>query len=325
MIRKRKGKYVVLSHDGKRSFGEYETEAQAKKRLAQVHYFKHLHEDKGQVNCMDITKVLSYLKEELKDIPAVSGNIHYTSLESLYYILQSGLKGQLGGYKIRTPKTKKDDMELSTVRNSHKITQDEKNSLSDGAGSDEVKIELFTDRILAAHRGTRKAPLAELPISHKKYLERKKEEFKQHYGIEPPQLFKTEDALKKPNVAASMYDAREWVDENIKTADLRLKERAIDDVYWYNKYLKEYYNFLSKREREERFILKSNIPVNPDFMKIIITADKEWFAAWEEEFLSEVAENYLKLIDKHYEVFVDNKKFREFRNYLRYLVKGQNQ
>ena len=304
MIRKRKGKYVVLSHDGKRSFGEYETEAQAKKRLAQVHYFKHLHEDKGQVNCMDITNVLSYLKEELKDIPAVSGNIHYTSLESLYYILQSGLKGQLGGYKIRTPKTKKDDMELSTVRNSHKITQDEKNSLSDGAGSDEVKIELFTDRILAAHRGTRKVPLAELPISHKKYLERKKEEFKQHYGIEPPQLFKTEDALKKPNVAASMYDAREWVDENIKTANLRLKERAIDD---------------------ERFILKSNIPVNPDFMEIIITADKEWFAAWEEEFLSEVAENYLKLIDKHYEVFVDNKKFREFRNYLRDLVKGQNQ
>ena len=85
MIRKRKGKYVVLSHDGKRSFGEYETEAQAKKRLAQVHYFKHLHEDKGQVNCMDITKVLSYLKEELKDIPAVSGNIHYTSLESVTF------------------------------------------------------------------------------------------------------------------------------------------------------------------------------------------------------------------------------------------------
>jgi len=64
MIRKRKGKYVVLSHDGKRSFGTYDTEAQAKKRLAQVHYFKYLHEDKGQVNGMDITKVLSYLKEE---------------------------------------------------------------------------------------------------------------------------------------------------------------------------------------------------------------------------------------------------------------------
>lgn len=324
MIRKRKGKYVVLSHDGKRSFGEYETEAQAKKRLAQVHYFKHLHEDKGQVNCMDITKVLSYLKEELKDIPANPDNIHYTNLEGLYYILQTGLKGQLGGYKTRSQKTKPYDMELSTVRNSHKITQNEKIGLSDAAGSDEVKIELFTDRIRAAHRGTRKVPLAELPISQKEYLERKEKEFKQNYGMDPPRLFKTEDALKKPNVAASMLDAREWADKNIKTANLRLKERAIDDVYWYNKYLKEYYSFLLKREREERFILKNNIPVNPDFMRITITADKELLFKWEEEFLSEVAKNYLRLIDKHYEVFVDNKKFREFRNYLRDLVKGQN-
>ncbi|MBI2053561.1 MAG: hypothetical protein HYT41_02350 [Candidatus Sungbacteria bacterium] len=42
MIKKIKGKYVVLSESTGRSFGTYRTLAEAKKRLRQVEFFKHL-------------------------------------------------------------------------------------------------------------------------------------------------------------------------------------------------------------------------------------------------------------------------------------------
>jgi len=44
MIRKIKGKFVVLSEKTGRRFGSYKTLAEAKKRLRQVEFFKHLAE-----------------------------------------------------------------------------------------------------------------------------------------------------------------------------------------------------------------------------------------------------------------------------------------
>jgi len=41
MIRKRGGKYVVLSEKTGRSFGSYKTKGEAEKRLRQVEFFKH--------------------------------------------------------------------------------------------------------------------------------------------------------------------------------------------------------------------------------------------------------------------------------------------
>jgi hypothetical protein len=41
MIKKRGGKYVVLSEKTGRSFGSYDTKAEAEKRLRQVEFFKH--------------------------------------------------------------------------------------------------------------------------------------------------------------------------------------------------------------------------------------------------------------------------------------------
>ena len=41
MIRKIKGKYVVLSKTTGRSFGSYRTLAEAKTRLRQIEFFKH--------------------------------------------------------------------------------------------------------------------------------------------------------------------------------------------------------------------------------------------------------------------------------------------
>jgi hypothetical protein len=42
MIRKIKGKYVVLSEKTGRQFGTYRTLKEAKRRLRQIEFFKHL-------------------------------------------------------------------------------------------------------------------------------------------------------------------------------------------------------------------------------------------------------------------------------------------
>lgn len=42
MIKKIKGKYVVLSEHTGRKFGTYKTKSEAAKRLRQVEFFKHL-------------------------------------------------------------------------------------------------------------------------------------------------------------------------------------------------------------------------------------------------------------------------------------------
>lgn len=41
MIKKVRGKYVVMSEKTGRSFGTYKTLAEAKKRLRQIEFFKH--------------------------------------------------------------------------------------------------------------------------------------------------------------------------------------------------------------------------------------------------------------------------------------------
>ena len=69
---------------------------------------------------MDINNVLTYLKEELRDIPAKPDNVHFTNLERLYYILQTGLEGQRY-YRTKTHRSKDDDMELATVRGNHNL------------------------------------------------------------------------------------------------------------------------------------------------------------------------------------------------------------
>ncbi|MDO8601537.1 MAG: hypothetical protein Q7R62_00180 [bacterium] len=46
MIKKEKGKYVVVSERSGRVMGRYKTEVEAKKRLRQIDFFKHLREGK---------------------------------------------------------------------------------------------------------------------------------------------------------------------------------------------------------------------------------------------------------------------------------------
>ena len=270
---------------------------------------------------MDIKNVLLYLKEELKDIPAKPDNIHYTNLYGLYNILQGGLKGQKGGYRIKTAKTKENEMELSTVRNTHKLTNTEKESLSEGAAGG-VKIELFTDRILAAHRGTRKSPIAELPIDRQEQIKRSENLFKKRFGFMPPKLFKINEKNFSLN-AKTFTDDRDndeeliknWLKRNGITPNFNL----IDEIYWYNRDLFHYYEELVKREREERFILKKNIPANPDFMRITIESSVVDFDEGNElDFIEDdnCYNRFLKLIDSHEKLFVKNDEYYDFRQYL---------
>jgi len=48
MIKRKSGKYVVLSEKTGRSFGSYKTLAEAKKRLRQIELFKHLKLNKNK-------------------------------------------------------------------------------------------------------------------------------------------------------------------------------------------------------------------------------------------------------------------------------------
>lgn len=262
---------------------------------------------------MDINKVLCYLTEELKDIPAIPKNTHYTDYEGLYYILQEGLKGQLGGYTIKANKTKKDDMELATTRNTHKLTFKEKMGLSSGATGG-VRINLFTDRILAGHRGTRKEAIAELPRQSEIYMKQSQDEFKKKYDFEIPD-FTTGPNHNLPKKFSEDF-VSDWLFKNNKKY---VNNHVVHDIMYYNRTVYEHYKELREREREERFILKKGIPVKPEFMEIVLEHLPEEMSS-DEDFCEEMAANYLKIIDRRKDVFVQNKNFRDFKNYLRKFI-----
>ena len=274
---------------------------------------------------MNLNSFLSLLKEELKDIPKNPDNVHYTDFEGLYYILQSGLKGQKGGYTIHSPKTKKDDMELATVRNTHKLSDDEKEQLSLGVLGG-VKINLFTDRILTAHRGTRKDEIAELPEDSIRYLKKQEKNFKEYYGFDLPKLFDKEKENFQWRLGQrkgeDMNIAEAWVEKNHPELSPEAKRDVMVNITIYNRGWLGYYHHLKNREREERFILKKNIPVNPDFISIEIEKEPKDISKNDKEFCKEVAKNYLYLIDKHSDVFVQNRNLRLFKNYLRSKING---
>lgn len=274
---------------------------------------------------MNLNSFLSLLKEELRDIPKRPDNVHYTDFEGLYYILQSGITGQRGGYKFHSPKTKESDMELATVRNTHKLSDEEKRQLSSGVVGG-VKIELFTNRILAAHRGTRKDEIAELPQNSIRYLKLLEEDFRKFYDFDMPKLFNKEkenflwELGRKKGPDMEISEA--WLKKHHPELSKSLMDNAVVSITEYNRGWLGYYHHLKNREREERFILKKNIPINPDFINIIIEKEPENISENDKEFCKEMAPNYLKLINKREDVFVQNKNFRDFKNYLRKIING---
>ena len=271
---------------------------------------------------MDINGVLSYLKEELGDIPANPDNIHYTDFEGLFHILKDGgIKGQKGGY---TTKTKEDDMELATVRNSHKLSYKEQVGLSAGAIGG-VKIELFTDRILAAHRGTRKAQIAELPAQTMVYLKDAEKNFRKYYDFDIPKFInKTGDNFfweKQRQKADDMRIAEIWLKKNHPELSPSDMNNAITEITLYNRRYAIYYDELKNREREERLILKKPVPVDQKFMRIVIEKDPKDMGYSDKEFCQENAASYLAKLKKYEgsDVIVQNRNLRLLKEYLRSL------
>ena len=63
--------------------------------------------------------------------------------------------------------------------------------------------------------------------------------------------------------------------------------------------------------------------MNPDFIEIEVEGPP-LLNTNDDDFCQEVAKNYLKLLDKHKDVFIDNKGLRLFKNYLRKIDNDSN-
>lgn len=315
MIVKRNGKYTVLSHDGKRKFGTYDSEKAARKRLQQIEMFKHLKDD------INLASVLSYLSEELKDIPATSDNVHYTLLEYLYWILKDG---RLGGsyYRIKTFKNKNQKPELCTVRSTRlkELDSSDRSKLSSNA-SGSVKINLFTKRILSSVHGIKKAPIAELPISSAKDIKEHKNEFKSLFGVDCPiiatkgNLVKFSELENKRKGDKYQEDAYNRLIVKLKKIGLDKKEDAVNIAIRLNNSICDNFADLRNRESEERFIFnsKNGIPIRPEFVSI------EILDGWEDEFdefydrLSDPEETcraFYDLISRYKNCFVKNQNLK---------------
>lgn len=257
------------------------------------------------------------LLEELKDIPAVPKNIHLTDYQSLYYILSNGLQGKEGGYDIHAKITGDDDQELCTTRNTHKLSDWEKAGLSENATGG-VRIELFTDRILTGHRGTKLRQIAEYPIYSKRKLSYLEQRFKTKWGFYPPNLLYGPKHKFFNSINEAYRVIKKWVKNNhpekYKNEDA-LSHLAVE-IDQYNSLLNRHYRNLENREREERFILKSPIPAIPEFMKIVIEELPNGYQ--EQKFLdTKYAKDFLPLVERHKDVFQQDKNFELFLKYLR--------
>ena len=180
-----------------------------------------------------------------------------------------------------------------------------------------VKINLFTDRILAAHRGTRKDKIAELPQQRKEYIDGDKADFKKKYGYDIPDLTKGPDHIY--DQGEDFSTVKKWIQDN----DHIYNWDVIRDIHHHNVDIQEYYKELRNREREERFIIKKSIPVKPEFMSIVIEKDPNDMDGFDKDFVNEVYRNYLTLLQRKEDVFVQNDNYRKFKNLLRDKIKSR--
>ena len=168
--------------------------------------------------------------------------------------------------------------------------------------------------------------LKKIYYKRKKFQKRDREYFKKRYEFDIPELFDKNKVYftNDSNRFADEEIIKDWLRKNQPAKLMQPKDRIgiINEIYHYNRSLfnlqKEYEN----REREKRFILKKNIPLNPDFMEIVIESKPDEYNVYDDEFMEEVAKNYLELVNKHQDVFLDNKNFRLFKNYLRSKING---
>ena len=240
-------------------------------------------------------------------------NIHYTDFRGLYYILkEGGIKGRPSGYFTKTSKTKDDDMEFSTVRNTHKLSEEEKASLSQSA-SGGIRINLFTDRILSSHRGTRKATIAEFPPNRETAIKNNIKMFIEEFGFEPPTLYKKDEF--KSQFPYERNQGNEIVKKWLKETHPEYLNNGIviDFIYNHNHNVYHLKEEIIHREREERLILKKPIPIKPEYIEIIIEHLPTEFTE-DCDFYEEHKKKLLNLIKENEKVFIKNKIYEELIN-----------
>lgn len=256
---------------------------------------------------MNMKNFLELLKEELKGIQPVVKNVHYTSLEYLFNILRVGLRGNY--YDIKANKNEK--AELCTVR-AHKSDKGVE-ALSLNVGG--IKIHLYTDRILAAHRGTKLKQIAEYPIYYNKYIK----EYERTYKDLTGKNLEDEDIIKSGKKINSSI-AYDYLKEKYPNLSYEKREDLSIVLQDWGRYKKKQKDAILKRETEERFILSDNIPVKPEFMKIEIIKlhANEYNSLCRNE---EGRKADLELLQKYNDVFVDNENYRKLKELIARTIK----
>lgn len=265
------------------------------------------------------------LLEELSDIPAVGKNIHYTNIEALYYIMKDGkIKGMV--YNIASNKAVKDNKkEIATIRSSATYEVENSNkdfNLSDNI--DNVKITLFTDRILAGVRNAKVDTIAEYPKTNINHSERIRKGIKEKFGITLPK------------------DVSKYI--NRKTGELDLSPELFTSnkdpmfvmhfKYWKGAKESEFKETEngSKKEKEERIVVgKNGIPLDPRFLQIefIKNPSKNYLEFFDTTLGNEadkkvaatLCKNFLINYKKHEKCFIKNKYLTDFLKQLKYNLK----
>jgi len=268
---------------------------------------------------MNLYKTLSYLKEELSDIPAEAENIHYTNLFKLYKILESGKLNGVSDYFVTTniSDIKGRKPELCTIRKRN-ISDKARSELSYGA-SGGVKFSLFTKRIMTSIRGVKKEPIAEAPKLILTDLKNTAKEFKKDYKLDLPFFVDRKSDFNKVNPwTMEIKDVKKSkVPEIVKAWDFvqkhNLDAKAITLILVANRLLVSYYKQVQERETEERFILPDGLPIDPKYMtiEIISNSGKGDNRSVKQIFDKQNAKKFLDLLNEYQDCFVKNKNYKD--------------
>lgn len=262
--------------------------------------------------------ILDILKEELKDISTSSELYHYTSVDNLLKILESGyLKGQEYSTKASD---KQKTLEIAAMRKA-KTSELKKTKKWDEVSSSigKVKIILYKDRIKTL-RNTYVKPIAEYPKSRLISYKRNEDfllDILTRKGFTIEEIKEDLKNFKKGNKTSLdkyVNDTKKLLDKK----DKRAIKFTIEDLNIESRYI-EKFSQPKYREGEERIISKNGnkdiIPLKKEYLKIVLEKGVL------EELTDKVIVNNNFMLDKNdynttKRLFNNNEKLIEFSKYL---------
>jgi len=280
---------------------------------------------------------LKILIESLHDISTENVLYHYTNIQHLFSILDSGyLKGM--DYNIKATE-KNDAKEIATTRKStvtrinsiksNKLKNFVKNNLSENIGC--VMFHLYPERIVSGVRGVKVKPIAEIPKRSIKEIKDFFEKLGVQYKKEYVNFLLSRYRYYKKN-KYSEHELMPFLGDDI-AKEFNINYRDID-LYAITGSIRSLNNLLIYRENEERFVLNNNkiegIPVNKNFMKIEFISDptKEIKRLIEIGYIGgifnnngsasndEVKKRMLNTIEKNEQIFIKNQYYNKLIKWL---------